>query len=249
MMGHKTIIRAAAAAFWVWIAMGPPALAGADPLSVADFSRAVPDGPLPGEWKPQVFEKIRRHTEYRVVRVDGRVAVRARSDNAASGLVRKIAIDPGRYPVIRWAWKVSGVLENGDVTRKSGDDYAARIYVTFAYDPDRAGFLEKARYETARLLYGRYPPAGALVYCWANKADKGSISPNPFTDRAQMIAVQTGPDRAGTWAVETRNIAEDYRTAYGRAPSMISGVAIMTDTDNTGESVTAWYGDIVFLRK
>jgi len=29
---------------------------------------------------------------------------------------------------------------------------------------------------------------------------------------------------------------------------MISGVAIMTDTDNTGESAAAYYGDI-FLRK
>jgi hypothetical protein len=29
---------------------------------------------------------------------------------------------------------------------------------------------------------------------------------------------------------------------------MISGVAIMTDTDNTGESVTAYYGDIRFRR-
>jgi hypothetical protein len=29
---------------------------------------------------------------------------------------------------------------------------------------------------------------------------------------------------------------------------MISGVAIMTDTDNTGESAAAFYGDIVFKK-
>jgi hypothetical protein len=29
---------------------------------------------------------------------------------------------------------------------------------------------------------------------------------------------------------------------------MISGVAIMTDTDNTGESATAYYGDILFKK-
>ena len=29
---------------------------------------------------------------------------------------------------------------------------------------------------------------------------------------------------------------------------MISGVAIMTDTDNTGESAIAYYGDIVFRK-
>jgi hypothetical protein len=45
-----------------------------------------------------------------------------------------------------------------------------------------------------------------------------------------------------------RNIVEDYRKAFGEEPPMISGVAIMTDTDNTGESVTAYYGDIRFRR-
>jgi len=34
--------------------------------------------------------------------------------------------------------------------------------------------------------------------------------------------------------------------AFGTEPLKISGVAIMTDTDNTGESATAYYGDIVF---
>lgn len=29
---------------------------------------------------------------------------------------------------------------------------------------------------------------------------------------------------------------------------MISGVAIMTDTDSTGESATAFYGDILFKK-
>jgi hypothetical protein len=29
---------------------------------------------------------------------------------------------------------------------------------------------------------------------------------------------------------------------------MVSGVAIMTDTDNTRESATAFYGDIIFKK-
>jgi hypothetical protein len=45
---------------------------------------------------------------------------------------------------------------------------------------------------------------------------------------------------------EKRNIHEDYKQAFGEEPPMISGVAIMTDTDNTRESAIAWYGDIIF---
>lgn len=252
-MGKQMIVRTAAGVLFFWAGMAPPVLCGGhaatEKIEVARFSEADPHGPLPAEWKPQIFEKISRHTDYRLVRDNDRVVVRAQSRNAASGLVRTIAIDAARTPVIEWQWKVSGVLQKGNVALKSGDDYPARIYITFAYDPDRAGFFEKAKYEAARILYGAYPPAGALSYIWANKAPQGSMVPNPYTDRVQMIVVESGEANAGTWMAESRNIAHDYRTAFGEPPPMISGVAIMTDTDNTGESATAWYGDITFRRE
>jgi len=47
---------------------------------------------------------------------------------------------------------------------------------------------------------------------------------------------------------EERNVFEDYKKAFGEEPPMISGVAIMTDTDNTGEKTTAYYGDIIFKK-
>jgi hypothetical protein len=50
----------------------------------------------------------------------------------------------------------------------------------------------------------------------------------------------------GRWQVEERNVYEDYKRAFGMEPPPISGVVIMTDTDDTEESATAYYGDIVF---
>jgi hypothetical protein len=38
---------------------------------------------------------------------------------------------------------------------------------------------------------------------------------------------------------------EDFRRVFGAEPAEVAGVAVMTDTDNTGESVTAFYGTIV----
>jgi hypothetical protein len=63
-----------------------------------------------------------------------------------------------------------------------------------------------------------------------------------------MVVVESGPERLQQWVRVERNIVEDYRKAFGEEPPTISGVAIMTDTDNTGESVTAYYGDIRFRR-
>ena len=48
-----------------------------------------------------------------------------------------MTIDPREYPIVRWRWKVENVLNKSDVSRKDGDDYPARLYITFAYEPDR----------------------------------------------------------------------------------------------------------------
>ena len=174
--------------------------------------------------------------------------MKAVSKASSSGMTREIRIDPKAYPIIQWEWNVTNVLEKGDVSRKEGDDYPARIYITFEYDSGRVGFFEKAKFEAIRFFYGQYPPIGAINYIWESKAPVGTMVPNPFTDRVKMIVVESGAENLNTWVGQQRNIYEDYKQAFGEEPPMISGVAIMTDTDNTKESATAYYGDIVFLR-
>jgi len=176
------------------------------------------------------------------------VVVKAVAEASASGLTREIKINPKEYPVVQWRWKVTNILEKGDVRRKEGDDYPARIYITFEYDSSKLSFFEKAKYEAIRLFYGQYPPLGAINYIWESKAPVGTMVPNPFTDRVMMFVVETGPSKLNQWANEERNIFEDYKKAFGQEPPMISGIAIMTDTDNTGEIATAYYGDILFKK-
>jgi hypothetical protein len=217
-------------------------------LEVGKFSTAAPGENLPDGWKPLTFKKIEKHTVYTVVKDGDTVAVKAVSEASASGLTREIRINLREYPIVQWRWKVANVLQKGDVTRKEGDDYPARIYITFEYDSSKVGFFEKAKYETVRLLYGQYPPLAAINYIWESKAPKGTVVPNPYTDQVRMIVVESGPDRLNQWVSEERNVDEDYKKAFGDEPPLISGVAIMTDTDNTGESATAYYGDIAFRK-
>jgi hypothetical protein len=201
---------------------------------------------LPAGWEPITFKKVSRHTAYTLVLDENIWVVKAHSIASASGLTCRIDIDPRQLPVLRWRWKVSGVLSQGDVTRKDGDDYPARIYVTFAYDSSKLKFIDRAKYKAAHLIYGQYPPTGTLTYIWASKAPIGTVVPNPYTDRVIMFVLQSGAQRSMQWVQEERNVYEDYRKAFGHEPPLISGVALMTDTDNTGESVTAYYGDIIF---
>jgi hypothetical protein len=218
-------------------------------IKVGEFSGAKELDGMPQGWEPLTFRKIKNHTRYRLVVDQGIRVVKAVSNCSSSGLIRKINIDPAEYPIITWQWKITNIFEKGDVTKKQGDDYPARIYVTFAYDPAKLNFMEKTKYNVTRLFYGEYPPQGAINYIWGSKATQGSMIPNPYTERVMMIVVRSGDNMLNTWVREERNLYEDYKKAFGTEPPSISGVAIMTDTDNTLESAVTFYGDIIFKKQ
>jgi hypothetical protein len=219
-----------------------------DMIEVGKFSSATVAETLPPDWKPLTFKKIGKHTTYTLVKDNGNVVIKAEAEASASGLTREIKINPKEYPIIQWRWKITNILKKGDVHRKEGDDYPARIYITFEHDGSKLSFFEKVKYEAVKILYGQYPPLAAINYIWESKAPVGTMVLNPYTDRVMMFVVESGSAKLNQWVNEERNVYEDYKKAFGEEPPMISGVAIMTDTDNTSESATAYYGDILFKK-
>lgn len=216
---------------------------------IFDPSNYQPDNEERSQWIHQPLGNI-KHTSYiRAERGDGQTVILAESNKSASGLVIPVDIDPKEFPLIKWEWKIEGVLEDGDLTRKDGDDYAARIYITFDYPVSDLGFRDRIKYRAIRTFTSFDVPTRALNYIWANKAEKGTIASNPYTDWVKMIAVQSGNDNAGLWKSEKRNIYEDYREAFGEEPPNITGVQIMTDSDNTESSAKAAYGKIIIKKE
>ena len=86
-------------------------------------------------------------------------------------------------------------MKKGNVKTKEGDDYPARIYITFEYDPKNSIFLKETKYNTYRILYGQYPPLRAINYVWESTAPKGTAVPNPYASRVLMIVVESGPEK------------------------------------------------------
>jgi hypothetical protein len=172
-------------------------------------------------WKDEIFKG---KTAYALISEEGRSVLKAHSHMAASGLIMKVKLDSREYPVLRWSWKVDHTLKKEDVTRKSGDDFAARVYVVFPRT-----FFWQTR---------------AINYVWAAKMPKGNSVPSPYTSKAIIVAVESGDDKAGQWVSEERNYYEDYRKLFNEEPPKLGAVAIMTDTDDTGDEVTAYFGDI-----
>jgi len=221
-------------------------LVSAAPVAVSEFSTLQASDPLPDNWKSIEFESIEQQTRYSLVTEDGRTVVRADSHASASMLATKINIDPAQHPILHWQWKIKNTVEHGNVHRKDGDDYAGRLYITFDYDLSKLGFLERMKVEMFKLYYGDYPPLRAICYIWDNKNPPGQMVANPYTDRVMMFVVESGTEKLNQWITEERDITKDYQAAFGEPQTAITSIAVMTDTDNTGGSATAWYGDIWF---
>ena len=232
--------------FLVGLLWGIVSLAcAADTLTVGAFSTLDPEQGLPLGWQKLIFPRIVNHTQYRLIHMNGKTVLQARSKAAASGLIRPIAVNPRQYPWLAWSWRVQNILKKGNATSKQGDDYPARIYVAFAFESGKAGLWERLRHKTASLAAGRELPGSVLNYIWASHAPVDLFVNNPYTSRAKMIVVRSGARNLNRWINERRNIPTDYKKAFGKEPPAIIGVAVMTDTDNTGEEAVAYYGDIV----
>lgn len=207
---------------WAMICFPVLSWAADDRVDIARFSR----GDLSG-WQSKAFAG---ETRYSLQNRDGRIALRADSSAAASGLYREVSVDLGRTPILNWTWQIGNILGDADERTRVGDDYAARVYVVFS----------------GGLMFWR---TRAINYVWSNKQPVGTSWLNAFTGNARMIAVESGSERIGQWISERHDVNADYRRLFGEEPRRVDAVAIMTDTDNTGTTATAWYGDIWFSTK
>ncbi|WP_319371702.1 DUF3047 domain-containing protein [uncultured Ilyobacter sp.] len=196
-------------------------------------------------WKAYEFPKIKEHSVYTIV--EGEI-LKTESNASASAIIYKDEFDVYKYPLIQWRWKVDNIIKKGDAKSKDGDDYPIRIYIAFKYDPAYTGLGKRIKYNTAKLLYGDYPPDSSLNYIWANKDYKENIIANSYTSEAQMILLQKGDANVGIWKTETVNIIEDYKKAFGKQPPAVASIIIMNDTDNTKEKAVSYIDYIKVYR-
>lgn len=185
-------------------------------------------------------EVLSGKTVYDLVEYDGRAALRAISDNSASGLVLKQKIDLSITPYLNWSWLAARKLPLLDEQSKSGDDYVARVYVVM----DGGLFVWRTK---------------SLSYVWSSNQPQEQVWDNAFAgSNVKMISVRGKDARIGYWYSEKRNVYQDLIKFFGdkgsekanlKAYRYIDIVAIMTDTDNSESHAESYYGDILFSAK
>ena len=216
-------------------------------IEIARFSRRRVNEGLPEHWEPFRIP-FKSPTAYRFVDIGGVVGLEARADKSASGLRRRVKIDPRRHAFLEWRWRVERSMPQADKRVASREDSPARVLIAFDGDRARLDVHERAMMNLADALSaGQKMPYAMLMYVHSNKYAPDTLLPNPRTTRVQMIVVEQGDDGVGKWNSFRRNVRADFLRAFGEEPGEIVSVGMMTDADNTQSSARAVYGDISFV--
>jgi hypothetical protein len=179
---------------------------------------------LAGRWEQLKFG---RPTDYSIVREGSSNCLKAVADQTCSALMTKVELKPPARLVVRWQWKIDHVPTNSTDNIASSFDHTARIIIAFD------------------TFFG---PPRTLNYVWANRENIGAEFPHPLSGRAQMIALQSGNQKAGAWIAEKRDVTADWHLLFGDKPMpAIVAVGVITDSENTGTQVTGCYQNIELL--
>ena len=191
----------------------------AEKVNIFDFTEK--------EYKTLKVKRVKGETTWSLGSNEKGNFIKAVAQGKGSGLGKEITIDLLKTPFINITWKVekdlSGIVENS----KKGHDYAARVFVI------------KKTGSTA--LSNR-----AINYVFSSNNDIGENWPSPYTKKSIDYVLSSTKDNLNTWVTAKANVKEDFKKLLGIEVSNISGVAIMTDTDNSKLNAISYYQNIYF---
>ena len=172
-------------------------------------------------------KKVKGQTKWSLGSNENGNFIKAEADGKASGLGKEILINLSKTPFINITWKVEkdlpGIVENS----KKGHDYAARVFVI------------KKTGSTA--LSNR-----AMNYVFSSNNSKDDNWPSPYTKKSIDYILSTTKDNLDTWVTVKANVKEHFNRFHDLDVNKITGVAIMTDTDNSKLKAISYYQNIYF---
>ena len=191
----------------------------AEKVIVFDFTKE--------EFKTLKVKKVKGETSWSLGSNENGNFIKAEAEGKGSGLGKEIQIDLIKTPFINITWKIekelSGIIENS----KKGHDYAARVFVV------------KKTGSTA--LSNR-----AINYVFSSNNNIDDSWPSPYTKKSIDYVLSTTKENLNTWITVKTNVKEDFMKLHNLDIVDLSGVAIMTDTDNSKLKAISYYQNIYF---
>jgi len=215
--------------------------AAAESRVLAPFSKMAV-GEIAPPWRVLALPRV-KPAEIAIVPDEGVNVLRVRSQAGAGSAAQSFRADG--HSTLAWRWKIDRVVAKADLHARSGDDFAARVYVFFDVPSGELPFGTRLKLKLLALIHGEPLPTAGICYVWDNRNAPGTSVWNPYTDRVRTVVLESGNAEAQRWKEERRDLAADFSAAFGRPAPAITGIAAGNDTDQTGEEVTAWFGDFM----
>lgn len=231
------------------------ALAGvaapANAQGLQPFSGAAPGAP-PGPWRVVGLpgNKVPL-AQLDIATMDGRNVLRLRTDKSYG--TASHALPAGTAPTtLHWQWRVDQGVDKADLRTKAGDDAAVKVCAMFDLPLDALGFVERNLMRLARSASGEYLPAATLCYVWDRSLAVGTQLPNAYTRRMRWVVLESGNTPLGQWREYRRDLAADFLANFGddsaTVPPLLA-IVVGADSDNTGNSSTAYVGDVTLMKQ
>ena len=212
------------------------------------FSKLTAGQALPKELRVVAYPNVKLN-QFSLVAEDGKTVLKVESNNSAGSVAVPVAQLGGQTSnTLQWRWKIDQILDKADMDEKSSDDHSARLYVFFDVPLESLPFADRTKIKLARSLAGVDVPTAALCYVWDNKHRVGYTAWSPFTQRLRKVVLQSGAAGVGQWRSESRDVAADFKEAFGFDAPAVTGISVGNDTDNTDDRVTTWFGDVSFKK-
>ncbi|MEO6624966.1 MAG: DUF3047 domain-containing protein [Burkholderiaceae bacterium] len=198
---------------------------------------------ISGRWLHQEFPG-KRASSYRYARLDGRDTVAVQSSSAASMLRQVVRVEAADLGRLRFSWKVPALIAGANLRDRHMADSPVRVVLAFEGDRSQFGARDAMLSELAHALTGEPMPYATLMYVWGNQSAAGTVLHNTRTSRIRKLVMESGPGKLSQWLDYERDVRADFEKAFGEPPGALVSIGIMTDTDNTRSTATAWYGPI-----
>jgi hypothetical protein len=211
-------------------ATSPPAPVAPPPLAADGWQPLALPGKMP--------------TRYSWTEKDGRPALEATSQRSASIWRKRLEPALERVGEVSFSWWAQGLIAGASVADVDREDAVARVIFGFGGDVERLPLKTRMKFELAQALTGEAPPYATLMYVWDSALPVGSVIVNPRSDRIRKIVVDSGPAELRRWREHRRDLAADFRLAFGEEPGPLMSMAVMTDSDNRRASARTWYGAV-----
>lgn len=212
------------------------------------FSALSPGQALPKDFRVVTYPNIKPN-QFSLVIDEGKTVLKIDANNSAGSVAVPVALLGGqRSNTLEWRWKVDRTLDRADMDEKIADDQSARLFVFFDVPLESLPFADRTKIKLARSVSGTDVPTAALCYVWDNKHRVGYTAWSPYTQRLRKVVLQSGPEAIGQWRLESRDVAADFKKAFGFDAPAVTGIAMGNDTDNTEDRVTTWFGAVSFKK-